>query len=315
MRSSALADYLRPDFTAIILRGNEKPSLKELGLTSVFHQERIFPSKDGVPLEWIEPGSIAVLDGYEFNESFVRLLRERSRVVLIDDLAADSFEVDLRINHAPLLRPNDFKGANQEGLCLGAEYALIQKEFIRARTDGDLRRRNGALLVAFGGSDPHNLTERITANVDKLRFESLIIVLGPFAKKRSEIKELIKKSKHKNIEMHLSPSSEKLAKLFSECQAAVLPASTISLEAASVGVGLACGFYIDNQQFIHRGLVESGAALDLGDYRETEETELFRKINQLSSHERCLQLLEKQRELFCHEYGKAPREAFRALFS
>jgi UDP-2,4-diacetamido-2,4,6-trideoxy-beta-L-altropyranose hydrolase len=113
---------------------------------------------DGV--DWL------VVDQYELDEDWERLLRPVSRkLMVIDDLANRPHDCDL------LLDQNYYRDLDSryQGLVpeqcvtlLGPGYVLLRPEFTRARQR--LRARDGAvrrILVFFGGSDPTNETGKV----------------------------------------------------------------------------------------------------------------------------------------------------------
>ena len=94
----------------------------------------------------IKDFDIAVIDGYESLDGFKKFcLQNEIKTVLVDDLLVDDFEADLIINHSPGLKKKDFKKLKKTTLCLGFEYALIQKCFLdKAKSqDRSLERRDG----------------------------------------------------------------------------------------------------------------------------------------------------------------------------
>jgi spore coat polysaccharide biosynthesis predicted glycosyltransferase SpsG len=111
------------------------------------------------------PGAWMVLDGYHFDPSYQRCVREAGHPLLvIDDTAhLERYWADVILNqnlHAETLQYN--ADSNTQFL-LGTHYVLLRKEFLQLASWRREDRRNGAprLLVTLGGTDPHNVTLKV----------------------------------------------------------------------------------------------------------------------------------------------------------
>jgi UDP-2,4-diacetamido-2,4,6-trideoxy-beta-L-altropyranose hydrolase len=117
-------------------------------------------------------------DSYDFEAGYLAQLRPAAgSVAAIDDLNSGPFAVDLVINGALGAERWTYRGGTGTRFLLGAGYALLRPEF--AEVPPDHRRQTGRVFVTTGGSDPHELTHRLTRWALAAGAHQVDAVIGP----------------------------------------------------------------------------------------------------------------------------------------
>lgn len=151
-----------------------------------FRCERIEGDQDFfAALDRIRP-DITMLDILDTTEEFVTSVRRASgAVVSFEDLGPGARLADIVVNDLY----TDF--LPQENHWYGVEFAILAPHFENVRPTPDVSPSVRSALVAFGGSDPNDLTRRALAALAHAGYcEETIVVLGPaYGHARPELKE------------------------------------------------------------------------------------------------------------------------------
>jgi UDP-2,4-diacetamido-2,4,6-trideoxy-beta-L-altropyranose hydrolase len=257
VRCIALSHMLQNDFdiTFVCLQIPEKikRELEESQFALMEIEESIF-------LELIKPKDIVVLDGYHFDTNYQKKIKATGvKLVCIDDLHDKEFVADLIINHAPGVKPEDYKAQPYTQFALGLGYALLRPVFLGQAKKVRKVEKIETVLVCFGGSDYKNLTEQALIYVQKIKqFKKIIIVTGSAYKSFSSLKTLI--DSDKRIHHFHAIDEKKMLLLMEETDLAFVPSSSILLEVIASGCLAMFGYYTKNQIDMAQGIngMESG---------------------------------------------------------
>jgi len=209
-----------------------------------------------------------VLDGYEFNYDYQRAVRNAAyKTVYIDDLIASRYCVDLLINQADNVLPEQYTVDGNAKLLLGPAYALLRPEFLEiartpAREIAEIRR----VFVSFGGVDLINVTEYVLRTLFRAHpFDEINVLIGQL----NSSSEALKEARHaqSNLFFHFNQSALQVRELLAKSDLAIVPNSSISLEACSVGVPMITGITAENQLGYFRAFQKSNLSIDAGDWR------------------------------------------------
>ena len=121
------------------------------------------------------------------------------------------------------------------------------------------------MFLCFGGSDIYNLTLFYLEKL--LTFEEtnrIHIVVGAAFEYIDELKNVI--STNARVQLYQNVSAEELVKVIRKCKIAIVPGSTISFECACVGIGILCGYYVDNQRNMADTMMATGMGVNVGDF-------------------------------------------------
>lgn len=225
--------------------------------------------------------TIIIADGYHFNSQYQKRIKEKGfKLVFIDDLFNEYMYADIVINHSPCLKSEDFRAEKSTRFALGTKYAMLRPRFLE-ELNSKIKNihKIKKVLVCFGGADLHDFSSKITNYL--LPYNQIIeinVIVGA-AYKHREIFDLQKKDNRIKILSNLS-ESEMLAVMKSS-DMGVLPTSTISFEASAVGMLILGGYFVDNQEAIYRGFVETNSIYQIGDYNKITDQKMNKILNEV----------------------------------
>ncbi|MDZ7775687.1 MAG: bifunctional UDP-2,4-diacetamido-2,4,6-trideoxy-beta-L-altropyranose hydrolase/GNAT family N-acetyltransferase [Bacteroidales bacterium] len=205
-----------------------------------------------------------VLDNYYFDTDYQRKIKDKGcKLVCIDDMHDKHYVADVVINHAPL-SADSYSIAPYTQLKLGFDYALLRKKFLENSKPLKNKAENDShVLLCIGGADFNNLTTKILNDLIGIeKIEKISIVVGDANKFLEQINKSIYDSKsYKNISLYKSISPKTLIDLFNQAEMAIVPTSTILLEALSQGTPVLTGYYVNNQFEIAESLKNRFSAI------------------------------------------------------
>lgn len=252
-RSLALADMLKDDFDCTFFTKN--PSNYQL--QEVSKVCKLSSNVDGF-LEELKGDETVVLDNYFFTSEFQKQIKDKGcRLVCIDDMHDKHYYADIVINHGC----NDetlFDVEDSTILCLGIKWALLRNSFFKFKKDAKVR---GSWLISFGGSDPYNLSSKYIKILQDKGIKDIHLVIGDGYQYANEF----------GVKSYKNLSAEQMADLMSRCENAILPTSTVCLEALSQGCNVYAGYYVDNQIGMYNYLVSDNLIHSLGSLLENKD--------------------------------------------
>lgn len=253
-------------------------------------------------LQFLDSNDIVVLDHYNFLSSYQLEIRKKGCVVIyIDDFNNKHYVCDTLINNIPGFFYNDFRKESYTELCLGSDYALLRREFF----DREFRtytKVDNKILVAFGGSDKFNLSEKIIEYLYKIdNTLELHLLIGDGYKYVERLQIFPNLFLHKNV------SAKTVAELIATSNVCIVPASSLVNEVASIGSRLLIGYFADNQINPYEYFVNNGLAIGLNDYRKLSYTEFrFKFLLAFDSDE----LIDRQRSIYRYQQMKNIQNIF-----
>jgi UDP-2,4-diacetamido-2,4,6-trideoxy-beta-L-altropyranose hydrolase len=299
MRCLALAEIVGPDYdrqfaivqpSAAVTRLIEKTGATVLTLPTD-------AVTDLLPL--LGPDTVAVLDGYNFDADYQRIVREHARsLVYIDDLVSGRQVADVVINHAGDLTADRYEAELYTYLLLGPKFALVNPAFVSRPQP----RPDAPVFVNLGGADPLNLTHTLVSGLLAESDHRLTVVLGAANPHRATFADF----PTDRVKLLVNLSAKQMARAMSGCRVAVVACSTISYEICTVGRSFVGIQHADNQLPLASFLQNHRLALDV----LTHPIDIDRLLTTLTRG-RFTTAVFNQRLYFD---GKAP-DRFRALFA
>ncbi len=210
MRCFAIAEEARADGIEVTFLLNEIGEAVEARLAQIGAKGMTIASALGSAADFMALGALGLtrddwllIDSYAATADYIALQKNAARVAVIDDLnALDRFDCDLLINPAQAARPVDYERKTRARLLLGADYALIRREFIAAGS----AESGTAITIMFGGSDPTQLTARCAEAIQAALPEADIrLIAGPANQHTDDLIRLAQKSDR--IRLFISPDS------------------------------------------------------------------------------------------------------------
>ena len=236
------------------------------------YQLKIIPSQITIKEEpeWISKefdknNTLLIADGYQFNSSYQRKIKEKGFIfVYIDDLASEHMFADLIINHSPNITSQIYSTESYTKFALGIKYALLRPTFLDLIAKENTVQKIDRAFVCFGGADPYNLTLKATKALLKIpQVKNIYIVLGG-AYSHKEIYTLAQK----NIKIYQNLSEEELLEIMVTSNFAIAPASTILYELCCVQIPVLSGYYVNNQKKIYNGFANKKAIFEMGNLKD-----------------------------------------------
>lgn len=202
-----------------------------------------------------------VVDHYSLGKKWEQTLRESTRrLMVIDDLADKDHDCDLLLNQNVITGGRKLYEDRVEKACkklIGTKFAVIDESFRILRSQ--LARKNGpveSLLVFFGGSDSHSLTQRILEILIFLDIEEITVDIVVTSQNLNceEIAAIC--TEHSNIFFHKDVPS--LAFLMAKADLFIGAGGTTTWERCCLGLPSIVITVADNQRIIAEELNNLG---------------------------------------------------------
>lgn len=229
------------------------------------------------------PGSWVVLDGYRFDAGLHGALRRAgARLAVFDDMEhLPRYDADVILNQNAGAQTLAYAAAAGALKLAGPRYTLIREEFARARrreraAAGKLRR----VLLAFGGSDPLNLSGKVLRALRRVRVPGLRVevLLGGANAHESSVRE---EAARAPFPVEISVDEPDVASRMARADILVAAGGITSREAAYLGIPAVIGWFVENQRLSVEGLAAAGAAVSLGDWRKAGEGKIASALSRL----------------------------------
>jgi UDP-2,4-diacetamido-2,4,6-trideoxy-beta-L-altropyranose hydrolase len=213
-----------------------------------------------------------VLDGYQFDTKFQRFIKNAGMRLLVvdDDGCARNYVADLILNQSPGATPDMYPSRDsQPTLLLGTRFALLRREFLRARWPSRSHAsRAQNLLVTLGGADPHNCTRTVLEAIALIDDLTTVAIVGPSNPRARELEQLAQRA---GVRITIRQSPRDIPELMAWADLAVSAAGTTCWELAFMGVPMLQVVLADNQLTNATSLERLGVAGNLGWHAELSE--------------------------------------------
>lgn len=274
IRTLALADILKDDFDCTFFIA--EPTSYQIGeLKKVCkHVALENTGKFETFLDYLKGDEIVVLDNYFYTTEYQRQIKEKGCcLVFIDDMHDRHYVADLIINQAINITPEDYSCETYTRFAFGMKYTLLRRPFYEAckRAHNPNEESKLRIVVAFGGSDFMNLTGKTINGIVNLNIVSTITAIVGDSYSSDKMIENEKVMYLKN------QTAQQIADIFSSCDVAILPSSTMMSEAMACGTTIIGGYYVLNQKNDYYVFSNSNMILGVGDYSEPDVVERIKK--------------------------------------
>lgn len=265
IRTLALADMLKDDFDCTFF--TQSPTEYQKNEVTKVCQLVALPADNSrfmLFLDMLYGNEIVVLDNYFFTTDYQRIIKEKGcKLVCIDDMHDKHYYADVVINHG-IIDAYKFDIEPYTQLCLGLSYALLRKPFHNVNPINYIPNR---WFISFGGADPLNLTEKYLSVLEKhVAVKSILIVIGDayqYADNLIKYKKCIVK---KNL------TAKQMVNEMSKSEYAIVPSSSVCIEALACGCKIATGYYVNNQREFFEYLLKSSLVYPLNALDELIDT-------------------------------------------
>jgi spore coat polysaccharide biosynthesis predicted glycosyltransferase SpsG len=236
--------------------------LNLLGVTVIdLVDEKIFLAQD-----W--RSSVVVVDGYHFGEEFWQGLVSAgaSRTVYIDDFRTITYQADILICYNEGVIAEQFDLSPKTRLFLGGRYLLLRPEILAAaRLAAGLTSRR-ALMIVAGGTQQEPWVAGMLSYLSRIEPGLPLWVLS--GRRLSTGKVLHKAGLVRaQVRFFSGLGASGMLRRYRQARCVLAPASTVMLEAFSVGCPLVTGWVADNQRNSLRYYDREGLIVNAGDLR------------------------------------------------
>ena len=233
-------------------------------------------------VDWI------LVDHYGLDVTWESQLTSRGfKLGVIDDLADRTHECDLLLDQTLGRTYPDYRALvpARTRLLLGAKYCLLRSEFSansdRARAKREEEVQVPHILVSMGGTDPHNVTQFVLAElavVARNRSIKVTVLLGQGANNQHRIEDICRVSP---FEARVIVGSDCVSSLMIEADIAVGAAGTSTWERCTMGLPTLMVVCADNQVDVADAMTRNGAALNMGYYPDVPEGRIWESVEML----------------------------------
>lgn len=265
VRSLALAGYLKDKFDCYFASYNAvEYHATEYQLNEI-DKVCTYLSIDGSTIDefdenflsYITSDDIVILDNYYFSTDYQRSIKCKGcRLVCIDDMHNRHMVSDMVMTSCPLTS-KDFSLEPYTRFVGGIKWAFLRAPFLNYERkyirNGEIRN----IVLAIGGADPFNLTDKMLGILLDL---NPCLKINVIAGDTVSVDEWFKDK----VQVFHRISAEEIVDLFDKADLGVFPASTICIEAFACRLPVAVGYYVDNQEKFYINGVEHNCFAPLG---------------------------------------------------
>jgi len=234
------------------------------------------------------PDAWVVLDGYHFDETYQKRIKDAgNRLLVIDDMAhLKHYYADIVLNQNLHAEDLHYSCEPYTRLLLGTKYVLLRREFLAwrgwKREVPEMARR---VLVTLGGSDPENYTLKVIKALQKVDISGLeaIVVIGAGNPHADVLKKAVGQSR---IPIRLIQNAKNMPKLMAWADVAISSAGTTVWELAFMGVPTIVGLTAPIEEFLVNGLEKYGLFVNIGWFNRLYADQLVNILNELMRNER-----------------------------
>lgn len=225
-----------------------------------------------------------LVDSYQITESYIKVLKECTKVTCFDELYKLGYGCQQLING--MLLPPDYSMAPGKTL-LGADYVSLRREFI-GLPPKHIRHEIKKILVTSGGSDNYHFGVRFVEEIlKKPEWEDVMVILvvGEFCEDKAYLKSLYEK----NDRVELYINTKHMAFLMQDADYVVTAGGTTLYEVCAVGVSASCYAIADNQIDISKTFEKKGLMSYAGDFRKNADKTIENILAQMDAakDEKC----------------------------
>ncbi|MGG3888379.1 UDP-2,4-diacetamido-2,4,6-trideoxy-beta-L-altropyranose hydrolase [Metabacillus fastidiosus] len=223
-----------------------------------------------------------IIDGYEFDESYISGLKDTGlKVLLIDDFGQlNYYAADIVLNRGVYAREDMY--LNREPyteLLLGPKFTVLREEFLRWKgVPKKIKKVPRNLLVTMGGADPNNITLKIINMFDRVLLDhyTIKVVLGAANTHANVIKERVKRI---NIDVELIEIANEMPTLMNWADIAITAGGTTLFEMAFMGLPSAVIQIAENQRSAKVLAEKYNTCIFIGEDRKILDTDIKKVIS------------------------------------
>ena len=194
-----------------------------------------------------------IIDKYDITIEYLEKLRKVFKVLCFDDNnLLECYPVDILLNQNPHGSMFKYNTLNNTKVLLGGKYSLLREEFLKTKPV-NIRKEIKNILITIGGSDDHNLTERILSQIDFDNNLTINVVIGGAFNHRDLLQQSYKNKN--NITFY---ENAHMSKLMSECDVCIAACGSTLYELSYLGVPTIGIIIAENQKICGNFMEDTG---------------------------------------------------------
>jgi len=223
----------------------------------------------------IRTNQIAVIDGYEFDTDYMKLLKSKGvKLVVIDDLCNMHYYADLIINHSPSAEKDKYNALPNTKYALGVEYALLREGFLLQAPKPRIIKKVSNVIVCYGGADSQNYTyETLKILLQFKGFYKIVAIVGASYAFSETLQEFVDSDARVLVKNSLN--EKEMIEEMLQAELTITSASSIVLEAISCGCIPLIGITAANQVNFHNALTEKFSISSFGNNIDTFQPDIL----------------------------------------
>ena len=218
--------------------------------------------------EWL------VIDGFQFDASFVAACRSASILLLDDHASREAYHADIVLNPNIFAAPRMYSGRCAAELLVGPSYALLRRDFrITAPSTRAASGSGGKLLITMGGSDPDNVSQRILQAINESEISvANVTVLCGSANPHTE--RLLRAARHSRYSVDVLTGVSDMPSLLCSIDSAISAPGGTALELACLGIPMLLVTIASNHERTASEFAASDLAVSAGWFDQLTVKEL-----------------------------------------
>lgn len=226
---------------------------------------------------------VITFDGYYFDNTYQKIIKNNCKAITIsiDDDQPFHYSSDVVINHAGGISLDKIPRDRTTQVFLGYDYLLLRKEFINQLTKIKKEQNSFSVLVCFGGADPENYTAKVISCIKRLKsINKITVVTGSSNVHLEALKNSVNGYSH--VEFKHDLDAQTFCEIMTNTSVAIVPSSTISLEAFACKMFLITGITAENQKNIYNGLIQEHTVYGVGHFDNLLFEDIAKIIKEIS---------------------------------
>lgn len=289
MRCMALAEMLDSHFQITFVSKEIPENLvkeKSKSLLKI-HEEQEF-------IEILNEETIVVVDGYDFDKTYYKYLKEKkATVVSIQDIYHFSENIDLVINHLPESK-SFYPGVE---ILAGPRHAIIRSAFLKSPMNKV--QDTGEAFISLGGTVNYQLVNKII-KILNLYSEDLKINVLTTAGNREKIEG-------KNVVLFSNIDADQIVQLIDRSSICLITSGMISYEVLARNKKAIIGALNDGQDTVGKYFEEMELVEYLGFWKDLTKEKLYEALQMKNINQ------EKVRSIFDGKSGERITNKFLSL--
>lgn len=204
---------------------------------------------------------LLLVDSYSITEKYMKKIRERTKVVYLDDLGESLPETDVLINYNIYAQKLRYEENYRKRvlpvpeLLLGCDYVPLRPEFQFA--EAKVKKTVKDVLVTTGGGDMYHaalqIMEAVIRRGSVYRGIQFHVVSGAYNSSLEQLRALERDNGNIKVYHNVRHMSE----IMKRCDVALAACGSTMYELSAMGVPAVCFYFVDNQKKIAEAFGEN----------------------------------------------------------